>query len=182
MLGLKRGTVALQEHRTEWEENAAETICLLRQLLKGTAVDIQHVGSTAICSICAKPIIDIAVGVHALDDILACNDLLLQHGLLFRGQDVEGQLLYVLGDPALNTRTHHIHMVEWNSTAWQNYINFRDYCNAFAQRAQEYDALKRKLAALYADDRKQYTSGKQELINRLLCEAREWRAAQSGGK
>ena len=64
MLGLKRGTVALAPHEDGWDRMAAETIRLLKELLGSTAVDIQHIGSTAIAGICAKPIIDIAVGVH----------------------------------------------------------------------------------------------------------------------
>ena len=64
MIGLKSGTVKLVQHQEEWHENAENVISVLKQLLGDTALDIQHVGSTAICSIHAKPIIDIAVAVH----------------------------------------------------------------------------------------------------------------------
>ena len=63
MIGLKSGTVKLVQHQEEWHENAENVIRVLKQLLGDTALDIQHVGSTAICSIHAKPIIDIAVAV-----------------------------------------------------------------------------------------------------------------------
>lgn len=68
MIGLKRGTVQLQNHQKEWEENAAETINTLRDILGDAAYDIQHIGSTSIRHIKAKPIIDIAVSVNDFEN------------------------------------------------------------------------------------------------------------------
>lgn len=65
-IGLQRGAVAVEAHKAEWEAAAKKTIELLKSILKNDAVDIRHVGSTAVKSICAKPIIDIAVGVRIL--------------------------------------------------------------------------------------------------------------------
>ena len=131
MLGLKRGTVELIPHQTVWEEDAAKTILLLKSILNDAAIDIQHVGSTAIKNICAKPIIDIAVGVNSFNSIKPYIGLLEENGIIFRKEDVERQLLFVIGDFEKDIRTHHIHFVEWDSAEWNNYINFRDYLNAF---------------------------------------------------
>ena len=86
---LKRGTVKLIPHQEEWDQNAKEMIGILFELLNDAAIDIQHVGSTAIQSIHAKPIIDIAVGVGELNDILPYIELLKQHGIIYRGEDVK---------------------------------------------------------------------------------------------
>ena len=131
MLGLKRGTVELIPHQTVWEEDAAKTILLLKSILNDAAIDIQHVGSTAIKNICAKPIIDIAVGVNSFNSIKPYIGLLEENGIIFRKEDVERQLLFVIGDFEKDIRTHYIHFVEWDSAEWNNYINFRDYLNAF---------------------------------------------------
>jgi len=176
MLGLKRGKVELRPHEQEWETKAEETIGLLRKLLGETAVDIQHVGSTAIRGICAKPIIDLAVAVRNLDDIMPHIPVLEQNGVIYRKQDVPGQILFVMGDFEADTRTHHVHVVVHGSDAWENYVNFRDYCNAHPDEAARYDALKRHLCAEYADNRAMYTPGKQALIDELLEKARIWRA------
>ena len=168
MLGLKRGTVELLPHNPLWEDIAAETIKLLKSLLNDVAVDIQHVGSTSIRNICAKPIIDIAVGVNTLDSIKPYIELLKKNGIIFRKEDVKEQLLFVIGDFEKEFRTHHIHVVEWNSVAWNNYINFRDYLNAFPKYAKEYDDLKKKLALEFADNRRDYTAGKHEFIEKIL--------------
>ena len=71
MIGLKRGTVKLCEHEKEWETEAQHTISRLKAILGDVIRDIQHVGSTSIPAIKAKPIIDIAVAVDCFDDILA---------------------------------------------------------------------------------------------------------------
>ena len=60
-IGMKRGTVYLESHRTEWETTAAETIRIIKNVLQDEAIDIRHVGSTSIKNIPAKPIIDIAL-------------------------------------------------------------------------------------------------------------------------
>ena len=177
MIGLKRGTVELLPHNPLWEDVAAETIKKLKSLLNDVAVDIQHVGSTSIRNICAKPIIDIAVGVNTLDSIKPYIELLKKNGIIFRKEDVKEQLLFVIGDFEKEFRTHHIHVVEWNSIAWNNYINFRDYLNAFPEYAKEYDALKKKLALEFADNRGNYTAGKQEFIDRILKQAHLWKVS-----
>ena len=177
MIGLKRGTVELLPHNPLWEDVAAETIKKLKSLLNDVAVDIQHVGSTSIQNICAKPIIDIAVGVNTLDSIKPYIELLKKNGIVFRKEDVKEQLLFVIGDFEKEFRTHHIHVVEWNSIAWNNYINFRDYLNAFPECAKEYDELKKKLALEFADNRGNYTAGKQEFIDRILKQAHLWKVS-----
>ncbi len=82
----------------------------MKGLLAGVAVDIQHVGSTAVPSIHAKPILDVVVGVRKLEDILAYKAVLEQSGVVFRGEDVKGQLLFVMGDFEKDVRTQHIHV------------------------------------------------------------------------
>lgn len=180
MIGLKRGSVELTAHQEEWNKNAENVILELKQLLGDAAVDIQHVGSTAIASIYAKPIIDIVIGVRNLNDIVSYVELLKQHDFVFRGEDVEGQLLFVIGDFEKDTRTHHIHVVKWNGAEWNNYINFRDYLNCHPDKARSYDACKKKMASRFPDDRRSYTAGKQDLIECLLKEAHVWRTALSG--
>lgn len=66
VIGLKRGTIELHDHDPDWESLAAETIRLLWDIFGEVAVDIQHVGSTAIRSIQAKPILDIAGAVAGI--------------------------------------------------------------------------------------------------------------------
>ena len=73
-LGLKRGIVQLEPHDKQWDEIALQTIKTLKSILGDNAIDIQHIGSTAIPAIKSKPIIDIAVGVTDFDRIMTHNE------------------------------------------------------------------------------------------------------------
>ena len=172
-VGLYRGTVILEKHNPEWEILAKEATTLLKNTLKDVAVDIQHVGSTAIKDIYAKPIIDIVIGVNDLSKIFALNNELEREGFLFRGEDHPNQYLYICG--VGDFITHHIHVTIYGSETWDNYINMRDYLNCHKEVAQEYSKLKLSLAEKYSNDRKQYTSMKSEMINEILLKAKVWR-------
>ncbi len=175
LIGLQRGTVAVEPHRVEWEIAAQEMLDKLRAILKDDIVDAQHIGSTSVKSICAKPIVDIVVGVSNFDKMMKHNDVLATNGIIYRREDHPGQYLYVCGDLQNNIHTHYIHVVIWGQEAWNNYINMRDYLNAHEERAKEYSSLKECLAKKYPEDRNAYTERKSALIGDILRSAEEWR-------
>ena len=172
-IGLIRGRVVLEPHQPEWDSIAAQTIARLHLLLGDTAAGIEHIGSTSVRSICAKPIIDLVLGVTDLSALLRQNPLLEQNGFLYRGQDHPDQHLYICGSG--DFITHHIHAVQHRGEAWNNYVNLRDYLNSHAEDAAAYAKLKASLAAQYADDRKTYTAQKSAFIQALLAKAAQWR-------
>ncbi len=168
-VGLQRGTVKLEPHQVEWEQSAQETILQLEHLLPDIILDAQHIGSTSVPAIWAKPIIDIVIGVRDFTALIGMNSILEKHGFIYRGQDQADQHLYVCGTD--NIRTHHIHAVIFISEAWNNYINFRDYLNAHPQAAEEYCELKKSLAEQYPNSRERYTALKSVFIHRVLAAA-----------
>ena len=171
MLGLKRGEVAFVDHQTEWEEIAWVTIKELKEIFRDTALDIQHIGSTAIRSINAKPIIDIVVGVENFESLSVVLLRIEESGIYTRSHNRFSQdLLYVIND-AENKRTHQIHILRIDSPQWLNYVDFRDYMNSFPQRAKEYENLKIELIQKCDNIQTAYTDGKKEYMDRVLCEA-----------
>ena len=179
MLGLRRGTVALYPHDTEWEAEAARTIAALRAILGGAAGDMQHVGSTAIRSIMAKPIVDIAVAADDFGRVLEKREPLERAGFYYRGDRLEGQLLFARGsfyDGSGDLQTHFIHMVPTDSRDWHDYIRFRDCLNANPSLAKEYESLKLTLAREAPVDggRKLYLAGKHAFVQRTLQTAALW--------
>lgn len=179
MIGLKRGDVRLLEHDVEWEREAQRTVAELRKIFCGDAVDIQHVGSTAIKSIKAKPIIDIAVGAKNFESILAHTDELLKAGYHYRPKSLGGtQLLFACGSyyEGGEIQTHFIHVTKYNSMDWLNYINFRDYLNRNPAVALEYETLKESLVASLGNEnsRDEYVNGKSEFIKFTLRKATAW--------
>lgn len=173
MTGLKRGTVALLAHERQWEEHAEQTIVRLSALFGSAAEDIQHVGSTAIRRIKAKPILDIAVAVRELSCVQPLLPALEREGFRFARQEEDGILL-VCGDWERDTRTHHIHVVQAGGERWLNYLAFRDYLNASAAAAEGYERVKLRLLEQHRDDRMAYTAGKEEFIRQTLRWARIW--------
>lgn len=177
MIGLKRGTVKLYTHDPSWETEAQSTICRLREILGGAAKDIQHIGSTSIPSIMAKPIIDIAVAAEHFEDILALKSPLETAGFYDRSDSgPENQLLFACGsfyDGTGDLQTHFIHIVKTGSMEWINYINFRDYLNKTPRAAKAYEALKISLAQANPIDsgREKYLKGKHDFIRYTLRKA-----------
>lgn len=177
MIGLKRGTVKLFDHEKEWEFEAQRTISCLYEILGTVAKDIQHVGSTSIPAIKAKPIIDIAVAVENLGDVLELASELNKAGFYYRpNANLHEQLLFACGnyyDGTGDLQTHFIHVVLFDSMNWINYINFRDYLNRNAEVAKQYENLKISLAEKLPVDfgREQYLKGKHEFIVYTLRKA-----------
>ena len=180
MLGLKRGTVALYPHEKAWEEEAARTIGTLWAILGDAAADIQHVGSTSILAICAKPIVDIAVAARSFDQVLEKRPILKAHGFHYRpGKHIESQELFACGsyyEGSGEEQTHFIHVVSADSSDWWDYLNFRDYLNAFPEAAKAYEDLKLSLAAANPEDagREKYLAGKHAFVRETLRKAAEW--------
>lgn len=177
MIGLKRGTEKLFNHEKEWEFEAQRTISRLHKILGSVARDIQHVGSTSILTIKAKPIIDIAVAVDNFKDVLALEAEFNNYGFYYRPNvNLKDQLLFACGsyyDGRGDIQTHFIHVVLKNSMEWINYINFRDYLNKMPKVAKAYEDLKISLAAATPVDkgREQYLKGKHDFIVYTLRKA-----------
>ncbi len=141
----------------------------LKGILGDDALGIEHVGSIAIPSIKAKPIIDIALGVKTLNSILPYNDTLNEMGFVFRGSYQREQLLYTVRDKInLDIAKSYVHVVVFNSKEWGDYLLFRDYLRSNEETARRYENLKIYLAEKYRNDRKSYTSSKHKFIEEIL--------------
>lgn len=179
MIGLKRGTVKLCEHEKAWEIEAQNTMVRLKKILGDVIKDIQHVGSTSILTIKAKPIIDIALAVDDFKDILAYEEALKEEGFYYRPKaqaSLGNQLLFACGsyyDGSGDLQTHFIHVVLTDSMDWIDYINFRDYLNSTPAVAKAYEDLKVSLAEQAPVDsgREKYLKGKHDFIVYTLRKA-----------
>lgn len=174
-IGLKRGSVELREYSEEWPRLFEHEKQLLTKALGDSILGVEHVGSTAIPGIPAKPILDIKMGISTLDDA-SIDDLIAPLAELgyehIPERSFPDRRLFVKGSE--DNRTHHLSVVEMgNPTGWENPILFRDYLRRNAKAREEYAALKRKLAAAHAEDRAQYTDSKGQFIQAVIKEARE---------
>ncbi len=124
MLGLPKGTVKLEAHSERWQQCFVEEAARIRAAIGEVVASIEHIGSTSVRGIAAKPIIDIAVGVQKIADGKSCVRPLENIGYEYRGEHgIAGRFYFVKGEP----RTHHLHLVEIGSDFWRSHLLFRDY-------------------------------------------------------
>ena len=169
MIGLERGVVKLIPYTAEWKRLFGKETALLRTVIAQYVLDIQHVGSTSIPGMVAKPIIDIAIAVTNFEEARVCIPPIEQLGYEYKGEfGIPRRHYFVKGNP----RTHHIHMNEIDSRDWENQVLFRDYLIQHPGLAEEYAALKEELSRRYPTDREAYQDGKASFIERVLETAR----------
>lgn len=126
---------------------------------------LEHVGSTAVPGLAAKPVLDIAAGCAAGTAASDYVGVLEALGYLHRGdRGVPGREFFRRGE----LRSHHLHLVERNATHWTHYVQFRDTLRGNPSIRDAYAALKHALAARYPRDREAYILGKMEFIERVL--------------
>ena len=180
-IGLKRGVVELADHDPEWEQIARDTIGRLWRVFGSVAKDIQHVGSTAINGIKAKPVIDIAVAVDNYEVVQALSLVLESEGFICVGWENDGKIQpmyqcgeFVSGEKLPRILTHFIHIVITDSQQWHDYINHRDYLNSCSAASHEYESLKIRLANDNSNNYHNYYLGKQDYIHETVRIARLW--------
>lgn len=164
-LGLEKGRVRLMPYAPEWKLYFEREKAALQQVLGSKILDIQHVGSTSIPGMLAKPIIDIAIAVIDFEEAKACIPFVESLGYEYKGEfGIPHRHYFVKGDP----RLFHIHMSEISSHEWQNTLLFRDYLRHHPAVAEEYAQLKQQLAMQFPQDREAYLNGKTAFVERVL--------------
>ena len=145
MLGLEKGFVKLLPHDEKWHELFADEKMRLDEAIGAFVVGIEHVGSTSVCGIAAKPILDIAIAINDKASGEKCIAPLENLGYVYRGENgIPGRFYFRKGAPQ---RTHHLHMLVTDSAELRNHLAFRDYLRHNRAAAEEYDRLKKELAA-----------------------------------
>jgi GrpB-like predicted nucleotidyltransferase (UPF0157 family) len=155
-----------------WTEAFATERILLDVVFGEVATAIEHIGSTAVPGLAAKPIIDIAVELYEIDALAGRLPALEALAYSYDG-DVFLPGRHDLHKPpeakTFHGRTHALHVYEFGHPDFLDVITFRDYLRSHAQAAGEYAALKRDLVASGLDGM-HYTTAKTEFIERCLRE------------
>lgn len=165
-LGLRQKIVRLEEPHPLWAEAFAVEAETLREVLAGKVLSIEHIGSTSIPDMVAKPIIDMMAGVRRLQDVRLCHDPLVELGYDYAGEQVSGDHIFGKG----KERTYLLHVVEMGGYRWRRNLAFRDRLREEPRLAQHYAALKRELASLHSENRALYADEKMPFINSVVGE------------
>jgi len=165
VLGVPPGTVRLHEYTPLWAELFRMEAAELRAALGASALDVEHVGSTAVPGLVAKPILDIAVAIPAYALVPSCATALAGLGYHYaHWVDLENDYTFEKGAE----RTHHVHLVEHGSRPWSDYLRFRDALRANRDLARDYERTKIELGARFCGDRAAYTRAKADFIRHVL--------------
>ena len=165
MEGVKRNEVELRAHDERWEADFLLLKEKLGRILGEHVVRIEHVGSTAIKDIVAKPILDVAVVVKSRNGLAAA---MTAAGYENQGDDVGVGRQFFVKRLAGEISTEHISLYPEKNPNFQEAIFFRDYLNVHADARQAYHALKIELAAKFADNRTAYTAAKSAFVKKIL--------------
>lgn len=172
ILGAERGdAVEVVPYDRVWPQRYAEMRGRLVEVLGPVARRIEHVGSTAVAGLAAKPVVDIQVSVEDLRDEPAYRGAIesLGFGLRYR----KAHWRYFRPIPGI-PRDYQVHVCQSGSKWERDHLLFRDYLRVLPDRAAEYGTLKRDLAPRYGSDRVGYTDAKAPFIKETLQRAEEW--------
>jgi GrpB-like predicted nucleotidyltransferase (UPF0157 family) len=159
--------VLLTPYSLSWPRDfEAEKLSLQQQI--SLPVKIEHIGSTSVAGLCAKPIIDILIGVanESQLDILVPEIQDLGYQYISRYENEMPYRRFFLKEKNA-VRTHQIHAVAYKSTFWIRHLQFRDYLRAHSEVAEEYAALKRRLAERDWESINDYADAKTAFIRRI---------------
>lgn len=164
--------VALHPYDASWPQAFEAERDRLLSLFPGDFVGVQHIGSTAVPGLSAKPVIDILAGVRSIKDAERLALPLCQSGYTTSAEFNES-----LSDRkwfmrwANGHRTHHLHLVVHGGPVWHERLKFRDALRSSPELAAKYAALKTQLAATHPKDREAYTDAKAEFVRAIVREA-----------
>lgn len=167
-LGLESGVVRLVDYDAAWPRLFAaerERLVSCVRAHTGRQMQLEHIGSTAIPGLVAKPVLDMLAAPWPGDDLDALIPVFEAAGYLYRPlQSTPERHFFRRGEP----RQYHLHLTPNGSRVWRDQLGFRDLLRHNPLLASTYAELKRELAARYPTDREAYIEGKTAFVRDAL--------------
>lgn len=167
-LGLESKVVRLVAYDSRWPELFLSEAARLTRAVAAAGLEplrFEHVGSTSVPGLAAKPVLDVAAGRIATVSSTDYVPVMEEAGYIHRGEaGLPGRDFFRRGQ----LRTHHVHLVEIGGENWRRYLIFRDALRADNQARRAYESLKQALAARYPRDREAYLEGKSAFVEELI--------------
>ncbi len=166
--GRERRAIVIVDYDPAWPRRFDEERQRISAALGSNARMIEHIGSTSVPGLAAKPIIDILVPVDDVEDEVAYRPALEDAGYVLRVREPGHRMFRT---PELDV---HVHLWGAGSEDVDRHVLFRDWLRRDERDRRDYEALKRLLAQRDFDDTNEYADAKGELIGEIMVRAREW--------
>lgn len=159
--------VVVRDYDPEWPALFRQIAEPVQLALGQIAVAVEHVGSTSVAGLAAKPVIDIDVVARSAEDVPAAIERLRELGYVYQGdKGIPGREAFLWPPSAPR---HQLYIVIAGSTPHLDHVRFRDYLRDHPEVAREYAELKRSLAKQHRNERERYTDAKSEFISGVLA-------------
>lgn len=166
--------VKIVDYDPEWPILFEKEKAKILKAVGTKVVAVEHVGSTSVPGLGAKPIVDILVGIPHLSGARDCIEPLQTIGYEYVPEyeaTLPQRRYFRKGPSNIPNKHYHLHMVEHNGEFWKHHLLFRDYLRTHADAASDYWKLKKKLAAKHRSNREAYTEAKTSFIKSVLSKA-----------
>ncbi len=168
-------TYELLEYDPAWKERFLEAAEKLKPIFGDNLVEIDHIGSTSIIGMVAKPQIDVLAVVKDLDAVKDKHHLFIQEGFIPKGRGyVAEDDEYMTQDSIEGVRLVSVHTLQEGNPKIAEYKDFRDFLQQNEEDRNLYIATKRKLYSEHHDNYADYDSGKKDVIAAIKIRAKEW--------
>jgi GrpB-like predicted nucleotidyltransferase (UPF0157 family) len=158
--------VVVVDYDPRWESHFALLRARVWPAVEDFAVAIEHVGSTSVRGLAAKPIVDLDVIVRSEGDVALAIERLGAIGYAYRGNlGIEGREAF---RAAVNEPAHNLYVCREDCAAVRDHVTFRDYLRAHPETARAYEELKRDLARQFPEDIDRYSVAKTDFVTGIL--------------
>ena len=167
-------SLVIVDYTPSWVVRFNDERTALLSALGSCEFAIEHIGSTAVPGLAAKPSIDVMLGASSLERIEEVIAPLASLGFQYMpGHEKKIPERRLFAKPAEHPRSVNLHGVVRNGRLWRDQLAFRDALRSDSSLARTYEVLKRSLAAAHPEDRAAYTEGKSNFVRTILAQRRE---------
>ena len=168
--GRETRPIVIVDYDNQWPDRFEELALQVKNALGNGALSVEHIGSTAVPGLAAKPIVDILLVVHDVTDEGAYVTPLEQEGFVLRVREPRHRMLRT------TEKDVHIHVFEPESQEIRDYLDLRDWLRINEADRDLYASTKKKLAQQRWSDMNYYADAKSSVVRQILGRARVWRA------
>jgi len=169
---LSNRVVEVVDYDPNWKKIFETERTILTKVIGNNLVKIEHIGSTAVVGLAAKPVIDILIEVNSLKDLDIVNKNIEAFGYIAKGENgISGRRYFQKGG---DQRSHHVHAFQSNDLHLQRHRAFRNYLIAHPKIALEYGTIKMQAVSKSDNDINIYMALKNNFIKKYEILAIEW--------